>query len=127
MARRTQPAVKVEREQRELECELSESEVVARAEELASARLEMERLKATRKGINGQIADLDDQVLKLSTTVDTGKETRAVSCTWTPDYASGMSVCTRDDTGLAIEQRALTSADRQASLVVHEYPQDASA
>lgn len=118
-----QPAVKVEREQRELECLLGDDERLQRGDALADARLEIERLKATRKGLNGQIADLDDQVLKLAGVVDTGKELRMVGCTWTPDYASGMTVCTRDDTGDAIEQRSLTAGDRQTSLVtqLHEY------
>jgi len=130
MARRTNgvAAVRIEREQRELQCDLTESEVRQRGESLATARLEIEQLKQTRKGINGQIADLDDQILKLANVVDQKHETRMVQCTWSPDYASGMTVCTRDDTGVAIEQRALTAADKQGSLQMHEYaPQDANA
>lgn len=129
MARRPNgvPPVRIEREQRELECDLTETEVRQRGEALATARLEIEQLKQARKGINGQIADLDDQVLKLSNVVDQKHETRMVGCSWTPDYGSGMTVCTRDDTGVAIEQRALTASDRQGSLTVHEYTQDANA
>jgi hypothetical protein len=107
-----------EREQRELECVLTEAEVLARGDAMSAAELEIRTHKSTRKGITGTINDLAEKRLKLAEVIETGKEKRKVDCEWLPDYAVGQTVCTRLDTNEVIETRPLTSEDRQTGLAL---------
>lgn len=106
----------VEREQRELMCKLTEGEIIARGDEMAKAELEIDRLKETRRGVNGQIADLSTRRNKLATIIEEGEEARAVDCTWIEDFAKNVVRLVRQDTGAEVDTRPMTADDRQESL-----------
>jgi hypothetical protein len=114
MSRRTPPPV--EREQRELACTLTDTQVRERGEQQSAAELEIERLKSQRKGLTGAISDLAEKRNALAHVIDTRVEQRMVDCAWIADYAAGLSSCVRQDTGEVIEQRPITNGERQTGL-----------
>lgn len=116
MARRAASAPTPETEQRELECALTQAELLLRGEELASCGLEIEKLKSTRKGVNGQIADLAEQRTRLDVVVDTGKETRMVLCEWRPDWQAGLKTLVRLDTNEPVTTEPIEDEERQTDL-----------
>jgi len=107
-----------EREQRELECILTEAEVIARGDDMSAAEIEIDEHKKTRRGITGSINELAEKRNKLARVIEAGKEKRLVECEWTPDFGAGQTVCARLDTGEVIETRPLTNADRQTGLAL---------
>lgn len=109
-------AANVERENRELECVLTQAETLARGDEMAAAELEIEDLKQKRKGLNGAIADLSETRGRLAKAIDTGKETRSVMCEWTPDFKARTKTLHRSDTGEVVDQRALAPGEAQTGL-----------
>jgi len=122
MSRRTPPPV--EREQRELACTLTDTQVRERGEQQSAAELEIERLKSQRKGLTGAISDLAEKRNALAHVIDTRVEQRMVDCTWIADYAAGLSSCVRQDTGEVIEQRPITNGERQTGLPLDDQPSD---
>jgi hypothetical protein len=113
MATATAEQREVGREQRELMCKLTEAELLQRGETMADADLEIGKLKETRKGINGQIADLTTTRSKLAKIIDDGEELRMVDCAWIEDLPQNVQNCVRQDTGELVTSRAMTAADRQ--------------
>lgn len=116
MARKPAAAQGTEREQRELECVLTPAERVTRSDEMKSAELEIEKLKGERTTITREINQLATTRNTLAHVLEANKEIRMTACTWTPDYRANLTVCTRDDTGAAVEQRPLTSDQKQVGL-----------
>jgi hypothetical protein len=104
------------REQRELACRLTETELLARGETMAEAELEIGKLKEHRKGINGAIADYSATRNKLAKVIEDGEELRMVDCVWIEDIAHNVQNCIRQDTGAQVGQRAMTAADHQLGL-----------
>lgn len=112
----TRPRGLPEREQRELVRQLTEAELLARGEEMAKAELEQDKLKAERRGINGQIADLRASCAKLAEMIEAGEESRMVDCAWIEDLPQNRFKLVAQDTGEEIDSRALTAAELQGDL-----------
>jgi hypothetical protein len=99
-----------------LPCRLSDSEVLAKGEALAAARLLIEELKAQRKVINDRISAQQDEVLELATLIDARAEERDVPCKWVDDFAHKVRKLIRQDTGEEVETQVMTAADLQADM-----------
>lgn len=110
------------REQRELPCKLNDLELRARGDEMAEAELGIDKLKETRRGINGQIADLSTTRAKLAVTIEAREEERMVACTWIEDLPQNRRKLIRQDTGEEVDVRALTAEDHQAKLGFGDAP-----
>lgn len=106
------------REQRELPCKLTADELRERGEKLASAELEVEKLKASRKGINGAIADQRAEIERLSRIIDDKVETRMIECEWHDDERQNAVICYRTDTKEQIDARAMSSDELQQPLAL---------
>jgi hypothetical protein len=96
-----------------LPCRLSDSEVLAKGEALAAARLLIEELKAQRKVINDRISAQQDEVLELATLIDARAEERDVPCKWVDDFAHKVRKLIRQDTGEEVESVTMTADDLQ--------------
>ena len=105
-----------EREQRPLECKLTEAEFKDRSDKMAAAELLIEQLKEQRKGVNGKIAAAATERGRLAHIIDTGLEQRAVECEWRDDYAKNVKRLVRLDTGVEVDTRPITADDRQTGL-----------
>jgi predicted nuclease with TOPRIM domain len=109
-------ADRTEREQRQLICKLTESEVKKRGEEMAACELEIDDLKEQRRGLNGKIADLATQRNKLAQVIDDAAESRMVDCVWIEDIKQNCADLIRQDTGEKVDTRPLTADDLQEAL-----------
>ncbi len=116
-----------EREQRECKCKLTGSEMLLRGEQMADAELEIDRLKESRKGINGQIAVLSDTRGKLAQVIEDGEEDRMVDCAWIEDVSQNVFKLVRQDTGTQIDTRAMTASDYQTGLPLEDDSRDGTA
>lgn len=105
-----------EREQRELDCVLTDAEFKARSDAMADAELAIEKLKETRKGVNGQIADAASERARLAHVIERKIEARMVECAWHDDYKQNVKRLIRQDTGAEVDTRPMTGADRQVAL-----------
>jgi hypothetical protein len=101
------------REQRELTCKLTQDELLARGDEMANCELSIDKLKAERRGLNGQIADLSEQRGKLAKAIEDEEELRMVDCEWAEDLKQNCRVLKRLDTKQVVDTQPLTAADRQ--------------
>lgn len=81
----TPPTADGQRVQRELKCKLTQDELLIRGDQMAEAELEVDELKDTRRGVNGQIADLVDRRSKLAKAIEAQEEDRMVDCVWSAD------------------------------------------
>lgn len=106
----------VEREQRPLECKLTEAEFKDRSDKMAAAELLIEQLKEHRKGINGKMAAAATERGRLAHIIDTGIEQRAVECEWRDDFKQNVKRLIRTDTGAEVDTRPMTADDRQTGL-----------
>ena len=106
----------IEREQRELECQLTAAEFEDRSTKMSEAELLIEQLKDKRRGLNGQIADASAERGRLAHIIDTRREMRAVDCAWVDDYAHNVKRLIRQDTGAEVDTRPMTAADLQGTL-----------
>lgn len=102
--------------ERELLCTLNDVELRERGDTMAEAELAIERLKVERRKLNAQIREQSDRRAELAQAIDARAETRMVSCEWTPDYARKTWQLRRMDTGVTLEQTAMTEADLQSRL-----------
>lgn len=104
------------REQKELECALNDDELRARGAEMATAELDIDKLKLKRSGLNGEIADLRAKCAKLAEAIDSGVETRMVACVWIEELSQNAKRLVRQDTGETIDTRSLEVAELQTTL-----------
>lgn len=107
-----------EREQRPLECKLSDAEFKDRSDKMAAAELLIEQLKEQRKGVNGKIASAATERARLAHIIDTGIEVRAVECEWRDDLKQNLKRLIRLDKGTEVDARPLTADDLQQDLAL---------
>ncbi len=108
------------RKKLQLPVKLTEDELLAKASELASARANWEALKEESKesaaGYRERIADLDDDISKLSTEVRTKEELRDVEIDERPDFARNVIETFRVDTFKLVSTRVMTADERQVRM-----------
>lgn len=103
-------------EVRELSCQLTEGERLARGAAMADAELRIEELELERSGVSESIKHQRELRRKLAGVIDTGTEKRDVRCAWIEDFAQNCFHLVRQDTGEVIDTRAMTGDDRQEAL-----------
>lgn len=104
------------REQKELECALNDDELRLRGAEMATAELDIDKLKLKRSGLNGEIADLRAKCAKLAEAIDSKVEIRMVACVWIEELQQNAKRLVRQDTGETIDTRSLEVAELQTTL-----------
>lgn len=102
-----------ESEIRELQCELNPTELLQRGDAMADAELEIEQLKLRRSELGDKLKAQRALRRKLAGVIDGGTERRDVRCVWIEDFSKNCYRLVRQDTGLEIDTRAMTAADRQ--------------
>lgn len=100
-------------ETRELLCDLNATELLQRGEAMADAELAIEQLKLKRGELGDKLKAERALRRKLAGVIDSGTERRDVRCVWIEDFAKNCYRLIRQDTGLEIDTRAMTAADRQ--------------
>jgi hypothetical protein len=109
--------------ERELPVKLTEQEVRDYGEALASAELDLQRVKDEKSAaltkFGERMKDLSERIAKHATAIDKGEENRLVSCRWDEDFATKSRWLTRLDTGTEVpdSRRAMTTDELQQSLV----------
>ena len=103
-------------ETRELWCELTESELLARGDSMAECELKIEQLKLKRGTIADAIKAQRAERRKLAGVIDAGKEQRDVRCVWIERFEQNCYELIRQDTGALVDTRAMTASDRQRGL-----------
>jgi hypothetical protein len=122
----TAPTATGEREQRELECTLSDAEFNARSDSMADCELTIERLKEQRKGLNGEIAAAATERARLAHVIERRIETRMVECAWMDDFPKNVKRLIRQDTGAEVDTRPMTGSDRQVGLALPPVDEEAA-
>lgn len=109
---------------RELECPLTEAELLERGDSMAKCESTIEELKAERRRLNASIRDESNRRTDLSKIIESKSETRDVSCEWRPDYEAKVYELYRLDQPDAapFEQRELPEADMQMQLIAEPTP-----
>lgn len=102
---------------RELECQLTEPELLERGEAMAACESNIEDLKNERRRLNASIREQSDKRSDLGKIIETKHETRDVQCKWEPDYEARQYSLIRQDTGAEIERREMPEADLQMRLI----------
>lgn len=102
---------------RELQCELTDAELIERGSSMAECESAIEELKAERRRLNASIRDQSNTRADLAKIIEAKSETRDVSCQWEPDYELKRYDLVRLDTNAPIEQRDMPEADLQMQLV----------
>jgi hypothetical protein len=104
---------------RELECPLTEAELLERGDAMAACETAVDELKAERRRLNAQIREQSDRRADLAKIIEAKTETRDVSCEWRPDYDSKRYELFRLDQGdsAPIEHREMPEADLQMRLI----------
>lgn len=105
---------------RELECELTKTELLERGDAMASCESQIESLKSERRRLNASIREQSDKRSDLGKIIETKHETRDVQCRWVPDYEARQYSLVRQDTGAEIERREMPAADLQTRLVLDQ-------
>ena len=102
--------------ERSLECKLNEKELLERGDRMAEAELEIEALKLKRSEFTRAINTQGSKRAALAHAIDAGIETRLVTCKWIQDFEHNVWRLIRQDTGVEVENRTMTSGDRQEAL-----------
>lgn len=102
---------------RQLEAQLTESEVVELSREHCRVLSEIGSLqmrkRAMDKEFNAQIDEASDKAVGMQRTIVTGTELREVDVHEVLDYRTGLVTVIRRDTGEVIESREMTAEERQ--------------
>jgi hypothetical protein len=104
---------------RELECQLTDAELLERGEAMAACETQVDELKAERRRLNASIREQSDKRADLAKIIESKTETRDVSCEWRPDYDNKRYELFRLDNPDAapIEHREMPDADLQMRLI----------
>lgn len=100
---------------------LTESELLARGNELAHIETRIAVLKSERAAISTRIKTQENERTRLSRVVDAKEEPRATPCRWYPDWAARTWRLRRQDTHVEIETCDMTAMDRQLDLEGQEF------
>lgn len=103
-----------------LRCDLTDTEKLARAKDMADAQERGERAKdeldSIRKQINAQIEAASASVAAAAAVLRAGYEHRQIMCELTMDYRTNTAIEIRQDTGEETERRPLSEDERQMML-----------
>jgi len=114
--------VRVFKEKQYLEVRLSDDEIKSASKSLAEAvqrKAEIKDQLATFKAQKkGETTMCDADINKNTILVGSGKEMRMVECDVTLDFDSGKRSVVRTDNGVIVEERPLTSDEKQLELNV---------
>lgn len=104
---------------RELDCPLSDAELLERADAMAKCETTIEGLKAERRRLNASIRDESNRRTDLSQIIESKSETRDVSCEWRPDYDAKIYELFRldQDDAAPLERREMPEADLRMRLL----------
>lgn len=103
---------------RELECALTEAELLERGDAMAACETAVDELKAERRRLNASIREQSDKRADLAKIIEAKTETRDISCEWRPDYERKVYELYRQDIDAApIETREMPAADLQVPLI----------
>lgn len=105
-----------ETEMRDLPVKLTDAELLARADQMSAAELEIERLSLERAQTTKSINDQKRTRAELAHTIDRGEEERPVKCAWHEDFPKNVFRLKREDTGEEIDTRPMTGLDRTGKL-----------
>ena len=107
-----------------LPVKLTNEELLAKSDELASAVNEKASLengkKDNAKHYGELIKESDSTICSLAFEIKLKAELRDVSCSEVPDYKLGTMAIVRDDTGETVEHRVMTEEERQRKLELLE-------
>lgn len=116
MATTTEPTIEV----RTVYVKLSPSEQRERAMQAAELLRRHDEAEAHQKLqaklLKQEVEKHAAALRKAALAAREGTELQEVTCTWVPDYATGIARLLRDDTGAVVETRSLTQAERQTSM-----------
>jgi len=105
---------------KQLQCKLSEAEVLAFGRELAGAHAEKNRvqaqLDAVKADYKGKIEEQLGRISSLSAKVHSGIETRDVECVMEKNFETGRVTVVRLDCGKIIEDRPMREDEKQMEL-----------
>lgn len=108
------------RHEEQLLCALGEDELRQRGADAARLVSQIDQLDEQRRlaasDYRDRIKELRGKLRELSQAVRERQEERAVPCETEPNYAAGLMVTVRLDTGEIIRSRPLTSSERQGHL-----------
>lgn len=114
------PSVRIYKEKKPLECQLTDPELKILSKELADEfymrSLAEHRLEKVRAEIKGEIAAHNEKIERCITLIKSEKETRPVEVKITLDFKTGMKTILRLDTGEIIREQKLTDDERQLEL-----------
>lgn len=103
---------------RQLRCELSEDQLSAKAQALASSVEARKAMKAEKKRtnahFNSEIKKLDERIDQLTRDYTDRSETRSVPCDQVFDERLGEVRIVRQDTNATIDSRPMTAEERMA-------------
>lgn len=106
--------------QRVLPVKLTADERDERGRELSQAwddyEVIEEEKKDVSKGLTKKLRDKRADISKLSRTLKVGVEPRVVTCRWVEDFNHNVKRLVRQDTGDIVEERALTTDERQLAI-----------
>ncbi|MDX2014183.1 MAG: hypothetical protein SFW67_28550 [Myxococcaceae bacterium] len=107
-----------------LEVHLHPDEVAQAADRLAALENEYQAMLEERKAVLGSLnakkTKIEAERAEVARTVRTKKKVREVGCTVTGYFSTNKVVTTRNDTGEAIDTRAMRTEERQSVLKVVE-------
>lgn len=114
--------VRTFKEKQYLECMLTDDEMKQASIELANAcqrKVAIEDQLATFKAQKkAEITQCEGDINKNTVLVSSGKEMRMVECDVELDFDRGRRMVTRVDNGLVVQERPLTSDEKQLELNV---------
>ena len=120
MAKKEKDMVKVTHELHHLPCELGEKDRAEAADRLAKALEQAESLALERKSVTGdfksRLGALNERIHRLMVNVKNGVEMRSIDCELRLNYTKLTVMLVRKDTGEMVEERPMTSEEKQMEL-----------
>lgn len=105
---------------RQLPCQLSQTELLAKGDEVSKTDAKLSELRVKKKTttdeLTSEIKGLEGAMKQMHQQIRTRSETREVRCEDIADFKNGIVRTIRTDTGKIVETRALLSHERQPGL-----------
>lgn len=109
---------------RSLPCRLSETELLARADELSvvvqETSAEESRQTDVKTQMKARLTELDARKTRLAITIGRKEEFRDVEVELMADVQAGTVTVIRQDTGESLETRPMSDAERQTTLPLEQ-------
>lgn len=113
---------------KELNCKLTEEEVVEYGSQLARLTTEAQELRETKKNIaseyNNRISSKESMARVLAKRVATGEEMREVECHYVYDWKAGERTAFRDDTMDELDTDVIPEHEKQQKLDLKDRDDD---